>query len=138
MRRMLDKASSSASSRRSSDKDQHKLVDKFKQCDGKVRELDALRLFLRICQVNAHSMSKRHLAELFAALSTHSAVHRSQEHQQANNLQAQSVDDLIQSLYGSESIVTGYVYKFLVAYRYIMSSLELSACLRGNFVRANA
>ena len=70
----------------------------------------------------------------------HAATQQQQQQQQPqnNSLQAQSVEDLLKNLYSSESIVTGYVYKFLVVYRYMLSSLELSSFLRENFLKANA
>ena len=110
----------------------------------KLKELQTMRLYLKICEINSNSLSFKTIDTIFTdhifastvlddLNKNNSSSSKQQQQQQHHSLQAASFKDLIKSLYGYEAFTTGFVYQFFVIFRYICSSLDLFQIFKAIF-----
>ncbi|CAF0766607.1 unnamed protein product [Brachionus calyciflorus] len=108
-----------------------RLINQLKVINDKIKELENMRLFVRICEINSYSLSQEDMEKFFQSPFNNS-------NDSNNNLQkAKSFLDIIKMLYGNEAICNGFVYQFFVTYRYICSSAELLEYFKQIFDKAS-
>lgn len=66
--------------------------------DQKIKDLELIRLFLRICEINSHGMDSENLEVFFN--NAMNLEHIKDKEQQHNLLQGKSNDELLKLLYG--------------------------------------
>ena len=70
--------------------------------ENKIKEIELIRLYLRVCEINSHGMDNANLNEFFnkPVLQVEASQQDVAEQKQFNTLQGKSCDEILMSLYG--------------------------------------
>jgi len=81
-------------------------------------------------------LDNNNLHDFFNNAMQFNLIRDSEKPDKQNLLQGKTYNEILKSLYGCEAIGDGFIYQFLVIYRYMFSSVELFEFFKDNFDKA--